>query len=302
MNSKLSKFFEKFYFKKWEIGVCHYDIKDVIRNRSFDPDIKWIIRKSMDRFSADPFPLGTKNGNLTILFEEFKFDEDYGKISFMTLDKNLSPIKYKTLLDTKSHLSYPFFFTEENRTYVFPEAAQSGKLTCYEYFPESESIVLLKDIIKLPLLDSTILKYQKKYWIFGALRENNLNYKLSIFYSESLLGTYKAHACNGANLGLDGIRPAGNFIEVDGIMYRPTQNCKKNYGDSITINKVTELNETNYKEEPYMTISIDNKDGSNPGIHSIHTINSLDNYIVVDGRHWTFAPIQQIKKLYKNKS
>jgi hypothetical protein len=299
MKKNLSKYIDKLFFKKWIIGTCQVNIKDLIRSKKFEADINWLLKKSFNKFYADPFPLVSNGKNFKILYEEFDFEEDYGKISLMTIDKDFCLINSKVLLDTKSHLSYPFFFTENNKTYVFPEAAQSGKLSCYEYYPTDESLVFIKDILNIPLRDSTILNYNGKYWIFGALLENFQNYKLSVFYSNNLLGPYKPHDCNGAYKGSDGIRPAGNFIEVDGVIYRPTQNCKNNYGESITINKVTELNEMNYNEEPYLTIDINKKNKLNRGVHSIHTINSMDNFIVVDGEYWTFAPILQFKKILK---
>ena len=218
----------------------------------------------------------------------------------MTLDKSFRQVNHKILLDTKSHLSYPFVFTENNKTYVFPEARKSGKLSCYEYDPVNESIYFYKNILDLPLLDSTILKHDDKYWIFGTLSENGTDYKLSVFFSDSLLGPYAPHPANPVKSGLNGTRSAGNFIEVDGIIYRPTQNCKKEYGESITINKVTELNEINVVEEPYMTICINKKNRYSYGMHKIHTINVMDNIIVVDGRHWTFFPIHQFKKFVRS--
>lgn len=295
MNRTLSKYIDKLFFKQWIIGICKDNIKDIIRTKNFDLNINWLPKKSFDKFYADPFPLVSNNGNFKILYEEFKFGEDYGKISLLTLDKSFNQVNNKVLLDTKSHLSYPFVFIENNKTYVFPEAGKSGKLSCYEYDPVHESINFVEDILNLPLRDSTILKHDGKYWIFGALSENYSNYKLYVFFSESLLGPYVLHPGNPINGGLNGIRSAGNFIEVDGIIYRPTQNCKNKYGESITINKIIELNEINVVEEPYLTISINKKNRKNYRMHSIHTINVMDNIIAVDGEYWTFAPIRQLK-------
>jgi hypothetical protein len=87
-----------------------------------------LLFKSFDKFYADPFLLSSKDGNFKIIFEDYTFDDDYGKISLMTLDKSFRQVNHKILLDTKSHLSYPFVFTENNKTYVFPEAGKSGKL------------------------------------------------------------------------------------------------------------------------------------------------------------------------------
>ena len=149
--------------------------------------------------------------------------------------------------------------------------------------------------------DSTILKKDNKYWLFGTVGETETGYKLHVFYSDNLLGPYTAHRNNPIKDGLDGNRPAGNFIEVDGVIYRPTQNCNNIYGESITINKVTELNETNVTEQPYFDIFINRRNNHNPGIRTIHTINVIDNYIVVDGIKWTFSPIKQLKGHFRYK-
>ena len=296
MNRILSKYLKKLFFKKWIIGIYQGNIKDIIRRKTFNPDISWLLIESFDKFYADPFLLSSKDGSFKILFEEYRFDDDYGRISLMKLDKNFRQVNCKILLDTKSHLSYPFVFTENNKTYVFPESSKSGKLSCYEYDPVNESLNFLQDIMELPLRDSTILKHDNKYWIFGIVSENVTDYRLHIFFSDSLLGPYCPHPFNPVKSGLDGTRPAGNFIEVDGMIYRPSQNCKKEYGESITINKVTELNEISVVEEPYMNLCINKKNKKNKGINTIHTINVLDNLIVVDGEHWTFSPLHQLKK------
>ena len=301
MANVYSKYIDKLFYKNWTIGICRGDIKNIIKERSFDPDITWLFANSYDKYYADPFIIRSVDGKLKILHEEFPYDTDYGVLSVVTLDKDFKPIDYKPILDTKSHISYPFYFTENNKTYIFPEAGQSGKLSCYEYDSENETMTFLKDIIDLPLRDSTIFKKDNKYWLFGTIGYTETGYKLYVFYADSLLGPYTAHCNNPVKEGLDGNRPAGNFIEVDGEIYRPTQNCKNIYGESITINRVTELNEKNVAEQPYLDISINNKNKHNRGIRTIHTINVLDNIIVVDGRKWTFSPIKVFKGHFRYK-
>jgi hypothetical protein len=308
MSRILSKYIEKLFFKKWIIGIFRTDIKDIIKSKMFDPDINWLPIRSIDKYYADPFLLFSKDENLKILLEDFSFDENYGKISLMTLDRSFKQVNYKILLDTKNHISYPFIFTENNKTYIFPEAGRSGKLSCYEYDPLNESIDFLQDIVDLPLCDSSVLKQNGKYWIFGTLSEIDADtkritdYKLYVFFSDRLLGPYVPHPGNPIKSGLNGTRQAGNFIEVDGIIYRPTQNCERLYGESITINKVTELNELNVVEEPYMTICINKKNRYNYGMHTIHTINVMNDIVVVDGKRWTFSPLIQLKSYLRNRN
>jgi hypothetical protein len=299
MSVILSKVVDKLFFKKWIIGLCEGDINEIIRNKNFNLNINWLLRKPYDRFFGDPFPIQSENGDIRILLEEYEYKEDYGKISLLTFDSRLKEIKHKTLLDTKSHLSYPFVFNENNRTYIFPESRQAGKLTCYEYNSRDETMSFVKDILDYPLLDSTILKHNGKYWIFGTISENDKDYILLVFFSDNLMGPYIPHKSNPVKRGLDGTRSAGGFFEVDGEIYRPTQNCSEDYGMSIAINKVTEISENRFAEEPYMTISVRGKRSFRFSMYKIHTLNVHEKTILVDGMCWTFLPFNQLIKFFK---
>lgn len=98
-------------------------------------------------------------------------------------------------------------------------------------------------------------------------------------------------------MGLTASRPAGNLIEVDGVWYRPSQNSKYTYGGSITINKLLFLSETEYKEEFYMSVYLNKRKKCNRGMHGIHTINGIDDTIVVDGTQWRFSPSIKLKQV-----
>jgi hypothetical protein len=296
MTGLLSKLSAKLYFKQWIIGFCNGDLGDIIRTGTFRQDIKWLHAGRFNRFYADPFFVPSSDNNLKVLFEDYPFDDDYGKIVLMTLDNKLGLISEKPVLDTGSHLSYPFLYFEDNRIFMFPEASKSGKLSCYEYDPVKESVGFLKDIIDLPLKDASIIKIGDKYWLMGIIPVGETDYKLHLFHSASLLGPYTPHRKNPVRSGLDGTRPAGNFILVDGTLYRPAQNCSKGYGESMVINRIIEISEDNLVEEPCMKISIDRSIRSNRKVHSMHTINQTGKILVVDGEQWTFAPWKQLKK------
>jgi hypothetical protein len=301
MNGIISKYIDKLFFKQWSIGLCHGNIYDIITNKSFDQKICWLPLRSFENFQADPFLIKTKDGSIKILYEDLNFEDQYGKISLMHLNKDFKIIDHKLLLDTKSHLSYPFTFSEDNRLYVFPESAHSGKFSCYEYDHERETLTFIKDVLPLPLLDSTIIRLNDKYWLFGTLYGEDSHNKLYIYYSDKLLGPYTPHPENPVKNSLNGSRPAGNFIKIDDVIYRPSQNCENQYGESITINKVITLNELHFEEEAHMIISIDRKKHNNKKIYTIHTINFIGDVIAVDGSRWTFSPSFQWKVFLRNR-
>lgn len=294
-------YIKKLYFKQWIIGLARGDISEMIRTKNFRQDFKWIQPSSFGHFYADPFVIKGTGGETLILFEDFLIDENYGNISLMTLDSNFNVTDIKVLLDTGSHLSFPFIFREDNKLYVFPESVRSRKLSCHLLNPVTKTLTPLGDILDLQLYDPAILRFQEKYWLFGSVFENRREYKLHIFVSENITGPYLPHPGNPVRSGLDGIRAAGNFIDVDNEIFRPAQNCAVEYGESMTINRLRVLNSLHFTEEPYMTIKVSRKNLEENNIHNIHTLNVCDDLIVIDGQKWTFSLMEQWKNFRRNR-
>jgi len=113
-------------------------------------------------------------------------------------------------------------------------------------------------------------------------------YESWVYYADQFTGQYISHPGNPLKTGLKGTRPAGDFIRVNGDIYRPLQDCEKDYGKSIIINKIKKISETAIEEEFHMSIEIQRKK-SNKGISKIHTINIIDDLIIVDGFKRTFS-------------
>ncbi|MEO6837233.1 MAG: hypothetical protein ABI261_01025 [Ginsengibacter sp.] len=294
----LSKLIDKLYLKQWSVGIINESIQDVIRNKKVSKKITWIHINNNFQFFADPFIFKSESGNYSILYEELDYHKQYGYICQFDLDKKNNVVSKKIILDTKSHLSYPFIFYEDGSIYVFPEASKSGKLTGYQFNKNEKTLSYKGDLINIPAVDSTILKYKNKYWIFCGMDGVDANKKLYIFHSENLWGPYKEHKENPVKETINGCRPAGNFIEVEGNLYRPAQNSGKYYGSSISIYKIIHLCEDKFIEEPYMSIHPAKTDYYNFGMH---TINSIDKKIVVDGLVRRFLPLTQVRTFIRNK-
>ena len=96
---KMTGALNKLYYKRFIIGISRCDIKEVIRAKSFDPDIKWLPQKSLNKFQADPFLLDLKEDKICILLEEFDSTEKYAKIALWSLN-DLFELEYsKVILD-----------------------------------------------------------------------------------------------------------------------------------------------------------------------------------------------------------
>ena len=291
------KIADKLFMKQWNIGLARINITELINKKNFSPDYKWLPIKAPDRFFADPFIFKTEDGNINVIYEDFSAADQYGKISLTIVNDKFQPVFTKEMLDTRSHLSYPNVFTENGKIYIIPEASKSGNVTCYEYDSKTRSLVHGKNILEnLPLLDSTILVHDNKYWLFATKRGSNSNNKLYIYYAHSLAGPYFSHSGNPVKDSLYGTRPAGNFIKVNGDIYRPSQNCAGYYGKSVILNKIVLLNDREFSEEAVLEISPPSASGFNYGIH---TINVLDDVIVIDALKRIFMPVEQVKIFIK---
>lgn len=288
---------------QWNIGFGIYNIKDIIRERRDDMKFKWLPVSGKSKSFADPFIFKTEDDTLNLIYEDFSMvdSECYGKIALSVLDKNFDPVFNKQILDSKSHSSYPFVYKENDKIYIIPESSKKGKVTSFKYDLNSRSLVDEQIIIDdLPLLDSTIYKHNDKYWLFATLGDHKFDHsKLYIYYADTLFGNYLPHINNPVKFGLKGTRPAGNIIEVDKVLYRPAQNCSEYYGKSIIINKILKLSDSEFIEEPYMEITADKSSEYSEGLH---TINSLNDIIVVDGIKMVFMPLKKIKMYFKKRS
>ena len=298
---------KRFYYKfccvmQWNIGFAKYNIADIIREKRNDLKFKWFPIEENGKSYADPFIFRADDRKLHVIYEEFSMVDlkKYGKLALSILREDLTICCSKEILDSKTHSSYPFILSEDNKTYVIPESSQRGKVSCYQFDFVNKCLINERIIINnIPLLDSTILKYNNKFWLFATLADHKFDHsKLYIYYADSLFGEYKPHIKNPVKHGLNGTRPAGNIITVDNEMYRPAQNCKKYYGESITINKIITLNENEFVEEDYLQITADKKSSYSEGIH---TINFLDDIIVVDGIKMIFMPLKKLKMFFQKK-
>jgi hypothetical protein len=272
-------------------------IADIIRQKRTDLRFKWMPLGNERISHADPFIFKTEDGLINVLFENVSSYVLNGTISLKVFNDNMHPVLQKTVLDTKDHLSYPFVHKENGRIYIFPENALSGALYGYEFDQSKKTFINKRMVINQPLIDPTILRFDNRYWLFATLLGQTFNSDLHIFYSDHLFGPYIPHPANPVKRNLNGSRPAGNFIEVDGHIYRPAQNCRTYYGESMTINRITTLSTTAFHEEEYMVIKPAKQDEFNYGLH---TINVVDDIIIADGQKSYFQPVQQIGRKLKN--
>jgi len=73
-------------------------------------------------------------------------------------------------------------------------------------------------------------------------------------------------------------RMAGQIIQMNGALYRPSQDCSVRYGYAININKIVTLSKTDFEEVKITTILPNGE----KGLLGVHTLNYEDGIIVID--------------------
>ncbi|XP_059443078.1 glucosamine inositolphosphorylceramide transferase 1-like [Corylus avellana] len=204
-------------------------------------------------FVADPFLY--VQGEILYLFYETKnsitMQGDIGVAK--STDKGATWQEVGIALDEDWHVSYPFVFDYLGQIYMMPESSEKGELRLYRALNFPLQWTLDKVIMKKPLVDSFIINYDEKYWLFGSDHSGfgaSKNGQLEIWYSSSPFGPWKPHKKNpiyNADKSL-GARNGGRPFFYNGNLYRVGQDCGETYGRRVHIFKVEVLTDDEFKE------------------------------------------------------
>lgn len=289
INSLLTKLF---IADKWNIGYLVQTTDELITNKKLNQPITWMKEDNID-YAADPFIVEFE-GRTRIYYEELDFWR--GKGDLMMIDNFDFRTKRKvTGIEPKSiHLSYPYLIALGKNLYCIPETSANNEVVLYKVDPKKpEHLIRLSTIIKgKAFVDSSIIYYQNKFWLFTSVSgEMNLLY---VFYANEITGKFEPHKLNPIRVEKDACRGAGNLFQLRDKLYRPTQNPLKRYGGSIVVSEIKVLNEYEYETITDFEISPDKR--YNLGLHNI---SFTQNMIVIDGKRKSFSLLMPLKKLAK---
>lgn len=279
-----------YYVGVWNEEDLHLPIKERYAK------VRWIKvgRYAKDGWFADPFFLTVTEEEIVLLVEEMIYYTGKGILAKLVIDRKDMTIKSKkTILELDTHLSYPIYFCENDKIYIYPENQESGSVKIYEYDEKKETSVYVKDIINEPLVDTQIVKIDGVYYAFGVKMVSGLQSDtktLLIYKSDKLLGDYKYFQ----TIDNDKCEERGaGFIHIDGQgrLIRPAQCCEGGYGKAVV------LYQLQLKDGLFTETEIDRiePDESAPYGSVLHTFNNMNGLYVVDGFKWIYP---RAKKVY----
>ena len=199
-------------------------------------------------FVADPFIC--KFGERWYMFFEVMNRVNWrGEIGFATSEDGRRWQYQRIVLAEGFHLSYPYVFEWQHEHYMIPESRQANEVRLYKAtnFPHEWSHV--RTILQGPLVDSSIFRYQDRWWLFAATQVNADPPSLRLYAANDLMGPWLEHPSSPilkANHHLS--RPCGRIVFVNDRPIRFAQDVFPVYGSRVFAFEILDLSSETYKE------------------------------------------------------
>ncbi len=235
-----------------------------------------------DRFWADPH-IVQADDKYYIFIEELINKKRKAHLSVIEMDRNGNYKEPVQILFKDYHLSYPFVFECDDTYYMIPETSENRTIELYECvnfpFEWKFRMNLMENIIAV---DTTLLYYQEKWWLFTGITENEGTYplvELFLFSSVELFSKdWTPHPLNPIISDVKKARPAGKIFIDNGIIFRPSQDYSNLFTWGFGINEILRLSETDYMEKEVAKINPD----WNKKIEFIHTFAQAGSLTMID--------------------
>jgi len=241
------KAFKNILFKQpqWSVGF-YFD-----HWKKFKFEEAQVIENPINCYLADPFTISNSSKNYCFV-EEYSFKTSKGCISVYEINPTKA-VHLGYAIEEPFHMSFPYLFTFEGKTYMLPETSANNDIRIYESveFPLKWRLkkILMKDIFAV---DSMILFHDNLWWLLTNINPDNGTDACSdfcIFYSNHPFSdTWHEHKLNPLIVDSELARNGGLLFDKDSI-FRVSQKQKfDQYGGEFQISRINVMNEDEYSE------------------------------------------------------
>lgn len=219
-------------------------------------------------FVADPFMVYEK-GIWYMFFEVLNKSNNQGDIGLAHSKDGYHWSYEQIVLNEPYHLSYPYVFKWKNDFFMIPESHEIYEVRLYRALDFPKKWIYAKTLLKGNFVDSSIFRYNGKWWMFTSDRWDILH----LFWADDLYGPWNAHLKNPIILNDSDIaRPAGRVLQYKNKIFRFGQDCNPTYGNQVRAFEITELNPEHYREKGIQKNPILKPSGSGWNAKRMHHI------------------------------
>ena len=271
---------------EWEVGIIERPIGDVLLNDR--PIVRWLGLSDGRGYAADPFGLGCPDDGL-LLAEWFDYRSRHG--SLIAAEVRAGAVtRISTLVDDASHHSYPQPVEYDGVVWIVPEAASTTSVSAYRL--DGATVRDRRTVLDgRALVDPTIVSWDDRWWLIGTDAELGCDTSLHVFWATSPFGPWNDHPANPVKTDAGSSRSAGTPFVIEGVLYRPAQDCSRSYGGAVVINRIDAITADRFSEEPVTRLAplADRPDG-------LHHLAAWGTSTLVDGRRdrrsFAYLPIR----------
>lgn len=275
------------------IAVLDEPAADFTRNRILEAS-HWLQIPASQGFIADPFFWPGRPG--IILCETYYHHTGLGELTALTVGAGAITGSEPMPLGLHSHLSYPSTWLEDGRVFCLPEMAASRCQVLYELRAGARPKALCVINEGAGMADPTLMKVAGLYWIAYTDTDIGNFDNLCLLYAECLEGPWRPHINNPVKIDARSCRPGGTAFWVDNQLFRPAQDCSREYGGALVINRVEICTPAKYQEQPAATLL---PDPHGPFPDGLHTLALGNGHAVIDGKRISYHPAILIQKILR---
>ncbi|NEU12367.1 formyl transferase [Methylobacterium sp. BTF04] len=274
----------------WRVGWRHLDGPDLLALRAH-PESGWhVLPDDGLRFYADPFPI-VHAGRTVLFVEDYAHALGKGIISAVAFGPDGPLGTPIPVLEEAHHLSYPFVFAHDGAHWMIPESGDHGTVDLYRAtaFPGGwvKEATLLSG---LTASDATLVEHGGCWWMFATVRAfapgappraalGSYSDGLHLWSALDFRGPWIPHPGNPVLVDIAASRPAGRIVAQDGVLIRPTQDCRLGYGEALSLARIDRLDTEGYCQTVETTLRAG---PLFPG-HHLHTLNRTAAFEFIDG-------------------
>lgn len=303
-----------FFHEEWNTGIIAIKplnaVQD-IQNYLTDDNTHWLNKKF--HFQADPFIV--EHEQLLYVFYEalnHTWVKGHLRCRVLRIEDNHSLLEMDdfALEDINAlgcHLSFPHIFMFEGEFYLIPESHELANIVLFKAVQFPYQWVLCDTLVShKKLVDSIFMTQDDGFYVLSSEHKTN---QLVVHFSEHtskqdaesksetpLERHWQLLTTQSKTLADTNNRLAGALIAINNQHYLPFQEKKsQEYGKSIFIKKITQLNQHHYQETNALHItafSAQYPDG-------IHTLNMAQNFMVIDAKRWVYQPFNFFVRKYR---
>ena len=221
-----------------------------------------------------------------LFVEAFDVKEGYGKLAVLPFDDGAFG-DFELILDSGSHLSYPFVFNHGGKRYMIPESSAAAEMALYvaDDFPFGWR--KLATLLEGPYVDTSVYgDAAGRVWgcSYHVEAREFIRFTLDM---DSFALTVEKRTYDSDGL----LRPGGRVFRENAERFFPTQNNRYFYGQSLLLRDLS--SERVVRE----ILPADVKTADGRAFRRLHTYSRTASFEAVDLSDYRLSPAKPLKRI-----